>query len=65
MSLNRNFMGIFVILLFFVGSCATERVSYKEGKTVAVWDFEDLSPMECGRPDLGQLLSAKTIETLK
>ncbi len=65
MSLNRSSFGIFVVLVAFVASCATKPVSYKEGTTVAAWDLENLSPMECGRPDLGELLSAKVIETFK
>jgi TolB-like protein len=58
--------GIFlVILVTFVASCATKPVSYEEDTTVAAWDLENLSPMESGHADLGQLLSAKVIETLK
>ena len=64
MSFDRSFFRIFVVLIAFVAGCATKPVSYKEGTTIAVWDIEDLSPMESGRPDLGQLLSAKVIETL-
>jgi TolB-like protein len=58
--------GIFLVMLVtFVASCATKPVSYEEDATVAAWDLEDLSPMESGHADLGQLLSAKVIETLK
>jgi curli biogenesis system outer membrane secretion channel CsgG len=64
MSFNRCIARIFLIVIFFIGGCATEPPSYKEGATIAVWDIEDLSPMGSGRPDLGQLLSAKVIETL-
>ncbi len=62
---NRSFFRIFVVLIAFVVGCATKPVSYKEGTTIAAWDLEDLSPIESGRPDLGELLSAKVIETLK
>ena len=62
---NRSFFRIFVILIAFVVGCATKPVSYKEGTAIAAWDLENLSPMECGRPDLGELLSGKVIETLK
>ena len=62
---SRSFFRIFVILIAFVAGCATKPVSYKEGTAIAAWDLENLSPMECGRPDLGELLSVKVIETLK
>ena len=62
---NRSFFRIFVILIAFVVGCATKPVSYKEGTAIAAWDLENLSPMEFGRPDLGELLSGKVIETLK
>ena len=62
---NRSFFRIFVVLIAFVVGCATKPVSYKEGTAIAAWDLEDLSPIESGRPDLGELLSAKVIETLK
>ena len=65
MPFNRGSVGILVILIVLFGSCATEPLSYKEGTTIAAWDLENLSPMESCRPDLGELLSAKVIETLK
>lgn len=63
--LLRSSFGIFFILVVFVASCAPKLVSYEDGTTVAAWDLENLSPMACGRPDLGELLSAKVVETLK
>ena len=62
---NRSSFWIFVVLIAFVVGCATKPVSCKEGLAIAAWDLENLSPMKCGRPDLGELLSAKVIETLK
>ena len=56
---------IFFVLVGFVNSCATKPFSHEDDTTVAAWDLENLSPMECGSPDLGELLSAKVVETLK
>jgi hypothetical protein len=63
--LLRSPFRILVILVAFMASCATKPVSYEDGTTVAAWDLENLSPIACGRPDLGELLSAKVVETLK
>jgi len=50
--------------LFFV-SCATGPVPVDRGKTVAVWDLENLTPGEGGLPDFGEALSARVIETIR
>ena len=62
---NRNFCGVFVILILFLASCATQPMSYEKGTTIAVWDLENLSLTDSGQPDLGELLSAKVIEAVK
>jgi len=54
-----------VISIFFIAACATEPDLYKRGATIAIWDLEDLSPSDVARPDLGELLSAKVIETFE
>ena len=55
----------FVISILFISGCATEPDLSKKGATIAIWDLEDLSPSDFVRPDLGELLSAKVIETFK
>ena len=62
--LLRSSFSIFFILFVFLSSCATKPVLHEDGTTVAAWDIENLSPMDCGSPDLGELLSAKVVETL-
>lgn len=54
-------MFLIIPLLFF--SCASTMREARE-VTVAVWDLEDLSPSTSIRPDLGELLSGRIIETL-
>ncbi len=53
-----------VILALFAG-CATPRAVSPGGGTIAVWDLEDLTPSESSRPDLGELLAGKAVETIK
>ncbi len=60
----RYFVGTFVVVMFFFAACATRPGLY-ERATVAVWDLENLSPLDAAWPDLGELLSAKVIETVK
>lgn len=55
----------FVIFLVFIAACATKSDLYKRVVTVAIWDLEDLSPSDVVRPDIGELLSTKVIETFK
>ena len=62
---GRNVVGTFVVVMFFFAACATKPGLYESGATVAVWDLENLSPLDAVQPDIGELLSAKVIETLK
>jgi len=64
MSLYRGLLGIFFALTLLFVSCSTGPVAYKEGTTIAVWDLENLTPSESVQHDLGELLSAKVIETI-
>ncbi|MBN1843951.1 MAG: hypothetical protein JW883_16950 [Deltaproteobacteria bacterium] len=65
MSFHRGLLGIFFALPLLFVSCSTGPVAYKEGTTIAVWDLENLTPSESVQHDLGELLSAKVIETIK
>ena len=63
---GKSLVCSFVIFIIFIAACATESDLYKRGVvTVAIWDLEDLSPSDVVRPDLGELLSTKVIETFK
>jgi curli biogenesis system outer membrane secretion channel CsgG len=44
---------------------APERLPYGPGSIVAVWNIEDLSPIETHEPDLGEFMAATIIETLE
>ena len=65
MSIRRSFEGILILFIAFLTSCAIEQVSYKKDTSVAVWDLENMSPTGFAGPDMGELLSAKVIETLR
>ena len=62
---NRRRLRFFFILIVFIAGCATGPEVYDSTKNIAVWDLEDLSPLGDGRPDLGEFLSIRVIETLK
>ncbi len=64
MSFHRDLLGIFFALALLFVSCSTGPVAYKEGTTIAVWDLENLTPSESVQHNLGELLSAKVIETI-
>ena len=55
---------IFVPLLISLASCATEPTRNPPLKGVAVWEFEDLSPLGSGI-DVGGLLSDRVTDVLK
>src|SRR3989304_7400350 len=60
---KRGLYWIFLTIpLLFISCASTIRESREV--TVAVWDLEDLSPSTSIRPDLGELLSGRIIETL-
>ena len=46
-------------------SCAPKSVLPERRRAVAVWDLEDASPAAKAQPDLGELLSAQIIATIK
>ncbi|SPD73088.1 Curli production assembly/transport component CsgG [uncultured Desulfobacterium sp.] len=64
MRLN-NCLCCLLLLALITGCASAPPESAKAVRGIAVWDMEDLSPMGDGRPDLGGLLSAKVIETVK
>jgi curli biogenesis system outer membrane secretion channel CsgG len=51
---------IVVLVLAGLASCSGSRTRYPAGPIgVAVWDFEDLSPMEHGQDGLSEMLTAR------
>ena len=48
-----------------LSGCATTGGGYDGVRTVAVWDLENLSPGDTGRPDLGQALSGEIIQAMQ
>lgn len=54
---------MFLVIPLLLISCVS---TIKESRpvTIAVWNIEDLSPSKSIRPDLGELLSGRIIETL-
>lgn len=62
---SRVLIRCFALMGLFFFGCAAPQVVYEKGTSVAVWDFENLSPMKGGHPDLSEFLSAKVAGTIK
>ena len=54
-----------LIGLSCIPSCSQAPYDKNAVRTVAVWDLDDLSPEGYARPDLGELLSSRIIETIQ
>ncbi|MCP4626771.1 MAG: hypothetical protein GY850_25175 [bacterium] len=65
MSLIKRFIGLSILLLAFFSGCTSAPCMARQTPAVAVWDLENLNPDEAIGPDMGELLAAKVIETLK
>jgi curli biogenesis system outer membrane secretion channel CsgG len=64
-SLTKRLIGLSMLLLMFFSGCtAAPRMDLKTS-AVAVWDLENLNPKEAIGTDMGELLAAEVIETLK
>jgi len=64
MGLIRNPLASLVAIVFFLSGCASVPIQFGKETSVAVWEFEDLSPPGSVQSDLGELLSARVIQTL-
>ena len=64
---NKYIAGFFILFGICWCGCAAKPEVYEHVrlKNIAVWDLENFSPLGDARPDLGELLSARIIETLK
>ena len=65
MSLTTRLIGPIILLLAFFAGCTSASCKNQQNPAVAVWDLENRNPDEASGADLGELLSAKVIETLK
>ena len=65
MSLTTRFIGLVILLLAFFAGCTSASCKDQQIPAVAVWDLENLNPDEAIAADMGELLAAKVIETLK
>ena len=54
-----------IILIVHMTVVASAPAMDKEGVTVAVWDLENFVPADLAVADMGEMLSAKVIETFK
>ena len=59
-----NFLARLVAIVFFLSGCGPVPLQYGKETSIAVWEFEDLSPPGSVQSDLGELLSARVIQTL-
>ena len=65
MSLTKRLIGLSILLFTFFSGCTSAPLMDQQTSAVAVWDLEDLNPDEAIGSDMGELLAAKVIETLK
>jgi len=64
-SLTKHFLGLPMLLLAFFSGCTSGTCMDRQTSAVAVWDLENLNPSEVIGADMGELLAAEVIETLK
>ncbi|HHO76983.1 MAG TPA: hypothetical protein ENN05_11250 [Deltaproteobacteria bacterium] len=62
---HRIALSISCVIFFLLSGCASTQETFSHTITVAVWDMENLSYEDSSRPDLGQILSAEIIESLR
>lgn len=65
MSLTKRLIGLSILLLTFFAGCTSAPCMDPQTSAVAVWDLANLNPAEAIGPDMGELLAAIVIETLK
>ena len=65
MSLTTRLIGLIILLLAFFAGCTSASCKDQQSPAVAVWDLENLNPDEVIGADMGELLAAKVIESLK
>ena len=65
MSLTKRLIGVSILLLTFFTGCTSAPSMDGQTPAVAVWDLANLNPAATIGPDMGELLAATVIETLK
>ena len=65
MSLTKRFIGLSMVLLAFFSGCTSAPCADQQTSAVAVWGLGNVNPDEALGTDMGELLAAKVIETLK
>ncbi|MGV8073246.1 MAG: CsgG/HfaB family protein [Syntrophobacteraceae bacterium] len=73
MSAGSSFRGLFIALFTLIYGCASAPLpspmtaateAEKRPASVAVWDFDNLSPTMLAQPDLGERLAAEAVEAI-
>lgn len=64
MSCSKTSLLVVLVCIPMLVACATQPILYETGVTIAVWDLDNVSALDSTRADLGELLSARVIETL-
>ena len=62
---TKYLIGLPILLLTFFSGCTSAPCVDRQTSAVAVWDLENLNPNEVIGADMGELLAAEVIETLK
>ena len=65
MSLTKRLIGLSFLLFAFFSGCTSAPCMDRQTAAVAVWDLENLNPAGNIGPDMGELLAAEVIETMK
>lgn len=65
MPLTKRLIGLTILLFAFFPGCASTPSMSQQTTAVAVWDLTNLNPDEAIGPDMGELLAAKVVETIK
>lgn len=63
MKIHTFLAGCCAVLLLIFSGCAAQQPQIQLGQVIAIWDIEDLSPAGSPFPDMGELLSARVIQT--
>ena len=65
MPLIKRLIGLSILLLAFFSGCISAPCMNQETPAVAVWDLENSNPGAAIGPDMGELLAAQVVETIK
>ena len=61
----KKSVGLYLVIIFCTGfGTVLPKIAGADG-TIAIWDLEDLTPVPSAATDMGEILSAKVIETFE